>query len=140
MKIYVDTSAFYAVIDENDINHHSAAKAWTELLGQEVELVCSNYILIETIALLQHRLGIQAIRAFQEKIMPILLVDWVTHEVHELAMTTLLIAARPQLSLVDCASFECMWRLDIHTAFTYDPHFSEQGFDCLPTQADRKRL
>ncbi len=132
MKIYVDTSAFYAFVDENDTKHASAAKMWTELLDQGVELICSNYVLVETIALLHHRLGIQAVRAFQEKVMPILNIDWVTQDVHAVAVSTLLVAARRQLSLVDCTSFECMWRLDIHTAFAYDPHFSEQGFDSIP--------
>jgi predicted nucleic acid-binding protein len=46
--------------------------------------------------------------------------------------SALLTANRRQLSLVDCVSFEMMRRLGIKTAFTYDRHFSEQGFECLP--------
>ncbi len=47
-------------------------------------------------------------------------------------MATLLIAARRQLSLVDCASFDAMRRLGITTVFTFDKHFAEQGFAQVP--------
>jgi len=40
-----------------------------------------------------------------------------------------LTAARRQLSLVDCISFEVMRRRGIKTAFTFDDHFAEQGFE-----------
>jgi predicted nucleic acid-binding protein len=33
---------------------------------------------------------------------------------------------------VDCTSFEMMRELGIHNAFTFDRHFAEQGFTCLP--------
>ncbi len=36
------------------------------------------------------------------------------------------------LSLVDCCSFESMRRRGIRTAFAYDAHFAQQGFELLP--------
>jgi predicted nucleic acid-binding protein len=40
----------------------------------------------------------------------------------------LLAANRLNLSLVDCTSFEIMRQTRLEKVFTFDPHFSEQGF------------
>ncbi len=94
--------------------------------------MCTSYVLVEAFALIQHRLGIGAVRAFQETIVPLLQVEWIDAPLHQRAVAALLTAGRRQLSLVDCASFEAMRSLGITTAFTFDRHFAEQGFSCLP--------
>jgi predicted nucleic acid-binding protein len=132
MSIFVDTSAFFAVLDADDENHDAAKQVWENLLTREVVLVCSNYVLVETLALVQRRLGIPAVRAFQEDIMPVLNVEWVDESVHQVGIASVLAAVRRGLSLVDCVSFEIMRRLGIKTAFAFDRHFKEQGFECLP--------
>jgi len=132
MSLFVDTSAFFAVLDANDENHVAARHMWEDLLTQEVVLVCSNYVLVETLALVQRRLGIPAVRVLQEDIMPMLNVEWVDESLHQVGIASVLAAARRRLSLVDCVSFEIMRRLGIKTAFVFDHHFEEQGFECLP--------
>jgi predicted nucleic acid-binding protein len=101
------------------------------LIAQGEELVCSNYILVETFALVQRRLGIEAVRAFQENVYPILNVEWVDETDHRAGVAAVLAASRRKLSLVDCVSFEVMRRLGIHRVFCFDPHFEEQGFECI---------
>ena len=132
MSTFVDTSAFYAVLAENDINHTPALDAWRDLAATMADVSCTNYVLLETTALLQHRLGIASVRAFQEEIVPVLHVQWLSADDHRAAVQALLISGRRNLSLVDCTSFDTMRRLGIRTAFTFDQHFAEQGFDCLP--------
>ena len=132
MSVFVDTSAFFAVLDADDENHDAAKQMWEDLLKQEVVLICSNYVIVETLALVQRRLGIPAVRAFQEDVMPVLNVEWVDERLHQAGIASVLAAARRRLSLVDCVSFEIMRRLGIKTAFVFDPHFEEQGFECLP--------
>ncbi|MBI3361893.1 MAG: PIN domain-containing protein [Chloroflexi bacterium] len=128
----VDTSAFLAVLNADDENHESAKRLWTELNNQQINLVCNNYVLVETFALAQHRLGMPAVRALQEDVVPVLQIEWVDESAHHAAVTAMLTAARRKLSLVDCASFETMRRMGLKTAFTFDHHFREQGFTCLP--------
>jgi predicted nucleic acid-binding protein len=82
--------------------------------------------------LLQHRLGIAAVRAFHEDIFPMLVVDWISQERHQAAMEALLIAGRKKLSLVDCTSFQTMRQRVVQTVFCFDRHFHEQGFEVLP--------
>jgi predicted nucleic acid-binding protein len=132
MSVFVDTSAFFAVLDADDENHDAAKQVWEDLLAQEAVLICSNYVLVETLALVQRRLGIPAVRTFQEDIVPVLKVEWVDETIHQVGIASVLAAARRGLSLVDCVSFEIMRRLGIKTAFVFDHHFDEQGFECLP--------
>jgi len=132
MSIFVDTSALYAVLDADDENHEEAKRAWTDLITQEAHLVCSNYVLVETFALVQHRLGIEAVRTLQEDVVPVLHIEWVDEHTHHVGITAVLTAARRKLSLVDCVSFEVMRQLGIRTAFAFDPHFEEQGFERIP--------
>jgi predicted nucleic acid-binding protein len=128
MIIFVDTSAFLAVLDRDDRNHARAQRHWESLIRQEVTLLCTSYVLVETVALLQNRFGIHAVRVFHEDIMPLLLVDWVGEELHGGGMTGLVTASRRNLSLVDCVSFEAMRRRGVERAFAFDRHFREQGF------------
>jgi predicted nucleic acid-binding protein len=130
--VFLDTSAFLAIIDENDIKHTQAAKTWSDLLQTETRLVCNNYVLLETLALIQNRFGMDTLRIFQEQAIPHLDIEWLTEAEHTEAMYYLLLANRRRLSLVDCSVFASMRRLGIREVFTFDEHFAEQGFDVLP--------
>jgi predicted nucleic acid-binding protein len=132
MRVFIDTSAFYALLDRDDENHRRAKDLWTHLLKNENTLLTSNYVLVEAFALIQHRLGVEAVRGFQNDILPLVNVEFVAAELHRSGMNALLSASRRNLSLVDCVSFEILRTLEIRTAFAFDPHFKEQGFHILP--------
>jgi len=132
MSTFVDTSALLAVLDADDQNHSAAKTAWETLINNGDELVCTSYVLVESFALIQNRLGLEAVRAFHEIVEPILQVDWIDSQRHATSVAALLTASRRNLSLVDCASFEAMRRLSITSAFTFDKHFIEQGFISVP--------
>lgn len=132
MRVFVDTSALYAVLDADDRMHDQAKRTWRELLDASARILTSNYVLVETIALLQHRLGIEAVRVFNGDVVPALETVWVETQAHQAACSALLTAGRRRLSLVDCVSFEVMRKAGIELAFAFDPHFAEQGFETLP--------
>jgi predicted nucleic acid-binding protein len=133
MSVYVDTSSFLAVLDADDENHETAKKIWTDLLESREGIVCNSYVLVETYALMQHRLGMAAVRAFHEDVFPVLRLEWIDDSLHQQAANALLTANRRNLSLVDCASFTTMRRLGIKKAFAFDKHFSDLGFTCQPS-------
>lgn len=132
MTVFVDTSALYAVLDADDDNHPPAAAEWRRLLLSASTVVSTNYVLVETAALLQHRLGLEAVRLFQQDVCPILGVEWVDQVMHAAGMSAVLAAGRRALSLVDCVSFATMNDLGIRDVFAFDRHFADQGFACLP--------
>lgn len=129
MTVFVDTSAFLAVLDADDESHARADVAWRKLLDSEDTLATTNYVLVETFALVQSRLGLDAVRVLQQDVLPALRVIWVEADLHGAATTALLTANRRRLSLVDCVSFETMRRHGIQRVFAFDRHFAEQGFE-----------
>lgn len=132
MSIFADTSALYAVLDADDEEHPRAREAWEGLIPAGRPLFTSNYVLVETLALLQSRLGMAAVRAFDDAMAPLLRVLWVDAGTHREAVTSVLTVGRRRLSLVDCSSFVLMRRRGLDTAFAFDDHFPEQGFVTVP--------
>ena len=88
----------------------------------------SNYVVVECCALAQNRLGMDAVRAIHDKILPVIEKQWIDEGLHALAMASLLSASRRKLSLVDCSSFAVMRKAGARTAFAFDAHFVEEGF------------
>lgn len=131
MNIFIDTSAFLAVLDRSDERHAAAKGTWEEMLNGDHTLLCHNYILVETTAILTRRIGTESVRVFERDVVPILRLVWMTREIHEAAVGAHLAAGRRALSLVDCASFEVMRRTGVRTAFAFDPHFREFGYEVL---------
>ena len=130
--ILIDTSALYAVLDRDDQNHSAAAATWNRLLEMDEPLVVTNYVIVETTAIVQHRLGLEAVRVLCGEILPAMDVHWITEADHINAQNALLATDRRKLSFVDCSSFHVMRSLRVRIAFAFDPHFREQGFDVLP--------
>jgi predicted nucleic acid-binding protein len=132
MSVFVDTSAFLSLLDASDRDHPAARTTWEAIVRRGEPLVVSSYILVETFALIQRRLGLEAVRVFQQNAVPLLQIVWVGETAHSLGVLALLAANRRQLSLVDCVSFALMRQLGINTVFAFDQHFVEQGFTCIP--------
>jgi predicted nucleic acid-binding protein len=131
VSVFLDTSGLLAVLDGDDASHARADEIWRRLLAERQPLTTTSYVLVETVALSQARLGLAATRAIHNDVMPVLRIVWVTEEIHQAAMAALVTAGRRRLSLVDCVSFEVMRREGLLRAFAFDRHFSEQGFELL---------
>jgi len=132
MNIFIDTAAFLAVLNAEDRFHQSAKNTWNEIISYQLPLFSSNYVILETTALLQHRFGIEALRLFDNDILPAIEIIWVDETIHQQGMSAILIANRRKLSLVDCTSFEIIRQTGLDQVFTFDPHFREQGFKVIP--------
>jgi predicted nucleic acid-binding protein len=130
--VFADTSALYAVLDADDANHPAAAAQWRRLLQGHLPLSTTSYVLVETAALVQHRLGLEALSVLDQDIVPILHVEWVGQALHAAAMSSVLTVRRRDLSLVDCVSFAAMRERGLSTVFAFDAHFAQQGFRCVP--------
>jgi predicted nucleic acid-binding protein len=128
VSVFVDTSFFVALLDDDDDVHGDAVVHWQRVAEERLPVLTSNYVVVEAGAVLQRRLGVPAMREFMRQILEPVALEWVTREDHEHAVEALLVADRRNLSLVDCVSFEVMRRLDIRECLAFDQPFAEQGF------------
>lgn len=133
MTTFVDTSALYAILDEDDANHPRAA-GWFAGPGSDPSesLVAHSYIVVETAAIVHRRLGARAIRVLFGHLVPALDIQYVNEGLHRTAAAAYLAALRRGTSFVDCVSFELMRSKPIDRAFTFDSDFSEEGFEIRP--------
>lgn len=125
MRLFVDSSAFYAAVDDSDANHPRA----TELLSAGDDLVTTDHVLVETWLLMRSRgsrAGAerfwQALRAGVASVETVLAGDldaaWRIGE------------AFPDqaFSIVDRTSFAVMERLGITTVASFDVDFAIYRF------------
>jgi uncharacterized protein len=130
--MFIDTSAIFSILSSRDQYHIIARQTWDSIISNDNSLYCNNYVLVESFALIQNRLGMRACQEFEDKITPLINVVWITDDQHTEMVKIFLLANRRNLSLVDCASFVTMRRLDITRVFSLDKHFLEQGFEVIP--------
>jgi predicted nucleic acid-binding protein len=126
--VFADTSALFALLAHDDFMHVRAKANFAYFGANDVRLLTSSYVLLETIALMQRRIGLEAVADFQAKIRPLLETIWVDEEWHARAMQRLVACGKKDVSLVDCLSFEIMEAKDIRTAFAFAQHYEENGF------------
>ncbi|MHB0940081.1 MAG: type II toxin-antitoxin system VapC family toxin [Armatimonadota bacterium] len=131
-KIFVDTSALFCLANTAEQDHDQAWDLWNGFIMQGSGLITNNYVIVETFALIQNRLGMDVVRRFESNLVPLLEISWIDEDRHKTIVGRLLTANRRQLSLVDCGSFETMRQLGIEQVFTFDEHFREQGFTVIP--------
>jgi len=128
-RAFVDTSGFLALLDADDEFHLPAKTYWEELLRSSAEIITTDYVRLESWALIQRRLGAKAAICFHDSLLPVCRIETVGEQGFDRAVAFWRVAHRKNLSIVDLTSFDCMRHAGIHTALCFDRHFSEQGFE-----------
>jgi predicted nucleic acid-binding protein len=125
-RIFVDTSAWYAIIDKNDRDH---AVAVTKIQILDRPLITSNYILDEILTLLKTRLGSGIAIPFGQKLwnQEVSALARITEADEEKAWEVFRQYQDKGFSFTDCTSFALMKRLEINTVFAFDDHFVQYG-------------
>lgn len=129
-EVFIDTSGFKALLDNEDEFHKKAIQIWERLRKEETSLLTTNYILDETFTLLRARHGIQAVLDFRDLLLKssaVLKIERVTTK-DEAAAWDWFTKDWSRLSFTDCVSFSLMGRLKIERVITFDIHFKKAGF------------
>jgi len=131
VRIFIDTSAIIAFMNEDDEFYKDSFNIFSNLLEERAKIISSNYILLETMLILKNRIGIEAVKVLKNDILPVIKTCWIDEDIHNFCVNTQIAANRKKVSFVDFTSFEIMRRLNIRQAFTYDNHFEDMGFEIL---------
>jgi len=127
VKVFVDTSAWYAVSVSGDRNHAAAVKAFNQLVG--VSLITSDYVLDETLTLVRMREGHQAALKIGHTILDSASVhlERVTIDIWKTAWIIFQNYGDKEWSFTDCTSFALMDLLKVSKAFALDNNFQQYG-------------
>jgi predicted nucleic acid-binding protein len=128
--IFVDTSAWFAIVNKSDPDHQAASDLLTSCPGH---LVTSNFVFDETITLCACRLGCDAAVRVGEALLDPHVVDLIRVTPQDEAAAWRLFRSRRDkgYSFTDCTSFVMMRRLRIATAAALDDDFRQEGFELL---------
>lgn len=129
--IFLDTSAALALADTEDDFHFQAVIAMEGILERRETLFTHNYVLIESAALMQRRLGMSSAMSFLSDAPKLAATHWINENDHFEAVDLWQRRGLRKLSLVDCMSFVLMQRFEITQAFAYDSDFATQGFELI---------
>ena len=126
--IFLDTSAVLALADTRDDHHAESVASLARITSEGHGLLTHNYVLVESAALLQSRIGLGNALAFLADAEQ-LTIHWVTPADHAEVVALLTVRNRRRLSLVDCMSFVVMKRYGARAALAYDSDFEAEGFE-----------
>ena len=124
-EIFVDTSAWIALVDPSDLHHKPAVAVYPDLLRRAF-LLTTNLVVAETHIALRRKIGCQVALAFLEKVRQSkrIRVVYPSSEMDETAVQVLRKYDDQDLSYTDAVSFAVIQTRSIQEAFTYDRHFA----------------
>ena len=76
MVTFVDTSALYAFLAADDEDHASSVDVYRRLTTALEPLITHSYVVVESTALVQRRLGFEAVATLQDTVWPQLEIAW----------------------------------------------------------------
>lgn len=129
-RVFVDTSAFIALLDPRDDCHAQAVHLEQSLSSRAVRLVTTNFVLDETYTGLRGKIQHGAILRFRDSVRQSrrLSVIRITEALEDQAWEIFAHYHDKDFSFTDCTSFAVMRQLGITTAFAFDEHFEQFGF------------
>ncbi|HWT82052.1 MAG TPA: PIN domain-containing protein [Candidatus Methylomirabilis sp.] len=124
--LFVDTSAWYALLDRKDRNHGAATQFARD---SRLPFMTSTYILDETLTLLKRHLGHSAAVQFGERVWAEEVARLIRITPEDETRAWDIFTGHPDkgFSYTDCTSFALMERLGIDSAFAFDAHFDQHG-------------
>lgn len=133
MKVFVDTSVFYAAADKKDQNNRRIKDILIAAEKNGALLYTSNYILDETCTLIKRRNGhaaaVNFLRRFKEsRITPLRITD----EIEEAAKEIFIKYKDKDFSFTDCTSFALVDNYLLDQILSLDKDFKHYRYKKTP--------
>lgn len=135
--VFVDTWAWFALVDQGDSSHDRVTVEIESLLKNSCKLVTTNYVLHESLTLIRYKINHISSVKFWDLILrfektKLLQIIRVAQSQEQKALSIFRSYHDQKFSVVDCCSFVVMQELKISEVISNDKHFSVMGFTCRP--------
>lgn len=128
-RVFVDTSAYFALADVSEGKHSAALTAAQRLENEGAQFYTTTFIVAEVHALLVKRAGrAAALRMLDRLYASSTKIIRATEADETRARAILHQNQDKDYSFADAVSFAVMGRLHLRLAWTYDHHFAQFGF------------
>lgn len=140
--IFVDTSAFLAIVNEKDDNHTAAVELLEEIKNGKIrikKIITSDYIIDETLTRIRYSVGHKEAVEWGTDILSSKVIEKIEigSEIFRSAWELFCTYNDKKFSFTDCTSFALMKKRGIEKVFSFDGDFERIGFILLPL---RKKL
>jgi predicted nucleic acid-binding protein len=137
VRLFLDTTAFVAMEDQDDANHRKAVDFRQKIARSETpfrKLYTSNYVIDETLTLLRTHCGHSVAVGFRKTLEASRLVRvfWIAEPLERDAWKIFEKQMDKDYSFTDCSSFALMEDEAIRNVFAFDHHFTQYGFSMVP--------
>jgi len=132
-RLFVDTCAWFALIDKSDQYHARSVEIYPDLL-KNYQLLTTNLVIAETYTLVRRAIGHQAAITFLGNIAasPRVVKIYSDGVLEETAEDILRKYHDQDFSYTDAVSFAGMKQYGTTRAFSFDRHFVTAGFTIIP--------
>jgi len=132
--VFLDTGYVLALELSNDQNHRGAVRHWRSLRKKLPPLVTTSYVFDEVVTYFNsrghHAKAVEVGNRFLTS--PSVQFVQVDEKLFKEGWEYFQLHKDKDYSLTDCISFVVMKKLGIETAFAFDQHFVQAGFQKLP--------
>ena len=131
-RAFVDTGAWYSLLDKNDPDHVRVTETFRAYRGR---LVTSNFVFDEAVTLARYRLGWGVAQTFGSQLREqrIARLERVTPKDETAAWSIFERYRDKRFSFTDCTSFVLIDRLALPVCLAIDSDFRSFGLQCLPS-------
>ena len=133
--VFVDTTAWIAILSSVDENHESASEYFQNAVDSGILLFTTRFIFAETLIFIRKRVSVERAIDFGEYLQksPQVKMLEIQSQLHDKAWQ-IFTKYRDwrDLSYVDCVSFAVMKNSGLKTAFAFDDDFRKYGFEKVP--------
>lgn len=140
MTCFIDSSAWAALADNNDINHEAASEYFRKLLESNSKLVTNNTAVDHAILTIKDRLGPKTAQKFMavidESILTVnLRSDWISRRIRRNALNLYLKSTNPDIILQHYYIIETIKRKKVDIVFTFDQNLNILGLPLMPQKS-----
>jgi predicted nucleic acid-binding protein len=137
IKVFIDSSAWYSLV-QADHDHHEAAKEYfQQILDSRTTLYTNITEITSAISKIKQNCGLNVATEFSKLIDQSILstnlnVSWLTRRLHRAALKQFFSIKNPQIEIRHCLIFEEIKKKKINIIFSFDNALKSFGIPLMP--------